>query len=228
MRIYRAQTATTGTSLYFIEERAVSTANYVDVVASDKINEPLPSLDWDAPVDTLKGLVAMPNGMMAAHSGKKLYFCEPWRPHAWPEKYSLTTDYEIVGLGAFGNSLAVLTTGVPYLVTGTTPDTMAMEKLELNYPCLSSRGIEDLGYAVVYPSTDGLVSISASGANVITNGVFTRSAWERLRPYTMFSGQRGGRYFATYSRLDAVEGVIDETMIIDPSGQQPFVIHTIS
>lgn len=223
-RIYRAQTTFSGTQLFFIAERDVSVSDFIDTVSSTAINEPLPSLDWTPPISTLKGLISLPNGNMAAFSGKEVYFCEPWRPHAWPDKYSLTCDFEIVGLGAFGGSMVVMTTGNPYIVTGTHPDSMYMEKLELNYPCLSSRGIEDLGYAVAYPSTDGLVMASQGGPQLVTSGILTREAWEKLNPNSIHSGQRNGRYYCTYQRNDAVMGLVTETIIIDTTGQQAFLI----
>ncbi|MGL1400235.1 hypothetical protein ACSTI4_24935, partial [Vibrio parahaemolyticus] len=76
---------------------------------------------YNPPPAGLRGLTAMPNGMMAAFDGKDLYFCEPYLPHAWPASYTLTTDFPIVGLGAFGTSLVVMTTGNLYLVSGTAP-----------------------------------------------------------------------------------------------------------
>lgn len=223
-RIYRAQTTLSGTLLYFIAERDISTEDFLDDIPSTAINEPLPSTDWDKPIDTLKGLIALPNGNMAAFSGKNVYFCEPWRPHAWPDKYSLTCDFDIVGLGAFGGSVVVMTTGHPYIVSGTHPDSMHMEKLELNFPCVSARGIEDLGYSVAYPSTDGLVIASSSGPQLVTAGILTREAWERLRPNTIHSGQRNGRYYCTYQRDDVSLGLVTETIIIDTTGQQPFIV----
>src|SRR5690606_7510378 len=147
-RIYRSQTGSGVTDLYFIAERPASNADFVDNIPPDAINEPLPSRLWNPPPDNLQGLTALPNGMMAGFVGKDLYFCEPYRPHAWPEAYVLTCEYEIVGLGAFGTSLVVVTKGHPYLVTGTSPDSMVMEKLELNLPCINPQSVIDLGYAV--------------------------------------------------------------------------------
>lgn len=223
-RIYRAQTSYTGTQLFFIAERAVATSDFVDNVPSNEVNEPIPSLDWDQPVSTLDGIIALPNGVMAAFSGKTLYFCEPWRPHAWPDKYSLTTDFDIVGLGAFGASVAVLTTGNPYIVSGTHPSSMVMEKMELNLPCVSARGIEDLGYAVAYPSNDGLVMVSSSGAQNVTNGLMTKQAWEKVNPWSIHSGQRDGRYFACYVKTADGAGAVLETVIFDTTREQSFVV----
>lgn len=225
-RIYRSQTSTTGTTLYFIAERAASSANFVDNVAADAFQEPLPSTTWNAPPDDLTGLVSGPNGMMAAFRGKEVYFCEPYRPHAWPETYVLTTDYPIVGLAWFGTSLAIMTTGVPYVATGTAPESMAMEKTELNLPCINARGIVDMGYSVVYPSHDGLVVVSTSGTSVVSKGLFSRDDWLRLNPQGMVAGQYNGRYFTSYSYSDANGNEQLGTFIFDLTGEQPFLIRS--
>lgn len=225
-RIYRSQTSTTGTQLYFIAERAASAADFIDNIPSESIQEALPSLEWNPPPDDLTGLVAGPNGMMAAFRGKEVYFCEPYRPHAWPEKYVLTTDYPVVGLAWFGSSLAIVTTGVPYVASGTAPEAMAMEKTELNLPCINARGIVDLGYSVAYPSHDGLVLVSNSGTSVATAGLFSRDDWLRLNPQGMVAGQYNGRYFTSYSYADVRGQEFLGSFIIDLTGQQPFLIRS--
>lgn len=226
MRIYRSQTGTSGaTGLYFIAERDYTTAAFVDNWGSHPTVEPISSVDYNTPPDELSGLIALPNGMMAGFVGKRLYFCEPYRPHAWPEQYILTTDYPIVGLGAFGSSMAVLTTGNPYVVTGSAPENMTMERLELNLPCVSARGIVDMGYAVAYPSHQGLVTISTGGAVVITGNTISRERWMELGPESFVAGQYGGRYMASYARsLNQEEdrGVI----IVDTTGEVAHVTRT--
>lgn len=227
MRIYRSQTSSSGaTSLNFIAERPYTVAPFVDNYGSNPIAEPIPSIDYNSPPAELSGIIALPNGGMAGFVGKRLYFCEPYKPHAWPEKYILTTDYPIVGLGAFGSSLVIATTGTPYVATGTAPENMTMEKLELNLPCISARGIVDLGYAVAYPSHEGLVSISSAGANVITGDTFSREKWLELGPESFIAGQYGGRYMATYAYADAAGEEQRGTLIIDTATALPFVIRT--
>lgn len=226
-RIYRSVTGASGSAaFYFVAERAASTSNFIDSVPQEKFVEPLPSLEWTPPIDTLSGLVSMPNGMMAGFSGKDLYFCEPFRPHAWPEKYSLTTDYDIVALAVYGTTLVVGTKGNPYLVSGTSPDTMVMEKLELNMPCLSSKGMIDLGYSIAYPSHDGLVVVQGGSADIATKNLLTRDQWLKFKPDEMVCGQFYGRYFASY-RYEEVDGTTHEgTAIFDLTGDQPFLIRS--
>lgn len=223
MRIYRSQTSTTGaTELYFIAERAAGVGDFID--DNLDIVEPIPSTDWNSPPDDLQGLTPLPNGMMAGFVGKKLYFCEPYYPHAWPEKYILTTDYEIVALGAFGSSVAIMTTGTPYVASGTAPENMVMEKLELNLPCVNARGVVDLGYSVAYPSHLGLVSISSNGANVVTSGILTRDQWQQMNPYSFIAGQYAGRWMSSYAYTDEVGEGKRGIIIIDLTGDQPFII----
>lgn len=225
-RIYRTQFGQSGTRPYLIAERAVSTANFTDSDPFGEILGTLPSLDYNPPPDGLKGLIALPNGVMAAFKGKSLYFSEPYKPHAWPQKYVLQTDYDIVGLGAFGASIGIMTTGVPYVASGTSPDSMLMADLELNLPCINARAIQDLGYSVAYPAKDGLVVMSDGGARVVTENVYYRDQWLRLSPSTWTSGQYDGRYFASYQYTDINGNPQEGTLIVDLSGQQPFIIRS--
>jgi len=225
MRIYRSQTSSLGvTELYFIAEREATTAPFID--DSLDISEPIPSTNYNPPPDGLSGIISLPNGMLAAFEGKRLYFCEPYIPHAWPEAYVLTTDYDIVGLGAFGSSIAIMTKGQPYVATGTAPENMVMERIETNYPCVNARGIVDLGYAIAYPSHSGLVAISNGGAQVVSTSLFTRDQWLELNPASFVAGQFAGRYMASYDYRD-IDNIRRRGMvIIDTSGSQPFLIRS--
>jgi hypothetical protein len=224
-RIYRLQSSiATGADLFFIAERSDTASNYVDSVASDDFSEVLPSSDWNQPPDTLKGLVSLPNGMMAAFVGKDLYFCEPYRPHAWPQKYVLTMDYNIVALGAYGTTIVVMTDGNPYIVVGTAPELMQQERMEINAPCINARGVVDLGYAVAYPTTDGL-AIAANGVvQIATEGLMTRNNWLRTSPGSFAAGQYSGRYFASFEYLGADDVARSGTFIFDLTASTPFML----
>lgn len=225
MRIYRSQTSALGdTTLYFIAEREASTADFLYDEKTYPMIEVIPSTDWNAPPDDLQGIVALPNGFMAAFAGKKVYFCERYRPHAWPEKYVMTVDYPVVGLGVFGSAVAVLTTGMPYVMQGTSPDSMTSQRLEVNLPCLNASSIVDLGYSVAYASTQGLVTISQGGAVVASANLLTMDQWRSMQPESFIAGQYSGRYMASYDYTDA-EGLQQRGMVIfDLSGEQPFLV----
>lgn len=224
-RIYRSQSSvSSGTDFFLIAERTASTANFTDTVAIDGFAEVLPSRDWNQPPDNLQGLIALPNGMMAGFVGKELCFCEPYFPHAWPQKYRMTMDYDIVALGAFGKTIVVATDGQPYVVAGTAPENMQQDKMERNLPCINARGMVDLGYSVAYPSHDGLVVVSNESADVATADLMTRNNWLKTSPATFVAGQFAGRYFASYEYLEANGTQRRGTFIFDLASGRPFIL----
>jgi hypothetical protein len=228
-RIYRSQSSSqSGTDLFLIAERAASNSNFSDTYLPNQFGEILPSRDWNPPPDDLKGLIAMPNGMMVGFTGKQLCFCEPFRPHAWPEKYRLTTSYEIVGLGTYASTVVAGTKGYPYVASGNSPENMIEERIEINLPCINGRGLVDLGYAVAYPSNDGLVVVSNGVARIVTDSLFTSPLWQKLSPSTVVSAQFSGRYFMSYSYTEEDMSVKSGTIIIDLSNTQPFVLRASS
>lgn len=228
LRIYRSQTSQSGqTSLHFVTEQPAPNYDgytYNDALMTNSIQEVIPSADYNQPPEDLQGGITLPNGMMAAFTGKKVYFSEPWIPHAWPEKYVLTVDYEIVGLSAFGSSLAIMTKGNPYVAQGTHPENMVMERLRVNLPCVNARSIVDLGYSVAYASTIGLVVVSASGAGIASEALFTAEQWRQMQPESFYAAQYAGRYIVAYNYL--TEGGVQAKgmMGIDLSGSTPFLI----
>lgn len=224
-RIYRSQTGTSGTYLYFIAERAASAANFIDNIAVDAFQEALPSAGWDEPPATLKGLTVMPNGMMAAFVGRSVYFCEPWRPHVWPEKYILNCDSEVVSLGSVGNVLVVMTKAHPYVMTGSHPDSMQSQKLEANFPCINARGVVDLGFSICYPSNDGLIAVGADGSvNLVTRELFRPHDWLKLSPTTAIGAQYAGAYAMFYDA--EIDGQREAGCLFVTVGTTPFLIRS--
>lgn len=225
MRIYRSATSTAGvTDLYLIGDVPVGTTLFDDTVDVLPLQEPLPSLEWDPPVDTLSGLIAMPNGMMAGFSGKEVFFCEPYRPHAWPSKYAVMVDAAVVGLVAFGSTVAVLTNRHPHILQGTHPSSMTAEKAEVDLPCLAKKSIVDMGYFGAYASTEGIVTIDNSGARLVSDKLWTQEQWRLLGPGSFVSGQASGRYVFSYDGPGAP--VQRRCGVVDLTGDQPYLIET--
>jgi hypothetical protein len=225
-RIYRSQTGQSGTYLYLIAERSAAATDYADAIAVDAFQEPLPSADWNPPPDDLAGLVAMPNGMMAGFSGRRVFFCEPFRPHAWPEKYALTCDSGIVGLASIDNALIITTEANPYIAIGATPASMQMDRIDSNWPCINARGIVDLGYATCYPTHEGLVLVQGNGGTaLVTASMFSRDDWKRLAPESMLGAQLSGRYVAFFDTVTAEGEVVAGSMAI-VTGEGAFLSRT--
>jgi hypothetical protein len=217
-RIYRA---TSGVYLY-VAQIAVATASYSDSVSAENLGEELPSLTWLPPPSTLKGLINLPGGIMAGFTGRDVYFCDPYHPHAWPVQYMQSLDFPVVGLGRMDTTLAVMTTGTPYFIQGSSPDSMVVVKSDLEQSCVSKRSIVSLNGAVLYASPDGLVSLSPNGSKIITEKYFTRTQWQTLfTPSTIYAYQHDMKYFGFYNN-----GVTSGGFIYDTSTGE-FVTHDI-
>jgi Domain of unknown function (DUF4214) len=218
-RIYRTSVGTSGTNYYFVAEIPAATPMFHDDILPENLGEILLSLTWTVPPETLTGLVAMPNGFLAGFTGQDICFSEAYYLHAWPDEYKQSVDYPIVGLSSFGQNLVVLTTGAPYMLTGSDPSSMTLQKLEFEQSCVSAKSICRLGAGVVYASPDGLAYIGPDGMNVLTDNFFTRTEWQTLNPSSILGLQHDGRYYAFYDN-----GVTRGGFILDPkSNGSPFI-----
>ena len=161
MRLYRTNSTEAGTEFQFVKEFNVSRTTR-DEVKSEDLAEVIATTTWEPPDTGMLGITSMPNGMLVGFKGKQLYFCEPYFPHAWPPEYDQAIEYEIVGLAALGNSLAVLTEGWPYIVTGSHPRNVNLRPIKINQACVNKESIATDGDRVYYASPDGLVEISVN------------------------------------------------------------------
>lgn len=198
-RIYRTITGATNVVYSFVAEIPIATTSYVDSLSVTQLGSELQTLYWTTPPAGLKGLVAMPNGILAGFEGNQIYFSEPYYPHAWPDIYALTVDYPIVGLGVYENTLVVLTTKFPYLISGVSPASMTQQKLPIPQPCISKKSIASDQYGVLYASPNGLVSLGSGTQDVVTVPLYTRDEWQELNPSTMLGMVYNNMYIGFYS-----------------------------
>lgn len=204
-RIYRA---TAGTYLY-VAELTLGVSSFPDNVLAESLGEEIPSLTWLPPPATLRGLINLPNGVMAGFVGRDVYFCDPYRPHAWPVQYMQSVDFPVVGLGRMDTTLAVLTTGVPYFIQGSSPDSMVVVKADVQQSCVSKRSIVSIGGSVLYASPDGLVLLSPGGSKLLTEQMFTRAQWQAyFRPESIHAYQQDMKYVAFYDTGSAQGGFV--------------------
>jgi hypothetical protein len=180
IRIYRTVSGVTGnTGFYKVVDLAVGTTLYTDQLSHAVVTgqTPLESTAW-AIAPSLDGIVAMPNGMLVGWNDNNLYFSENYRLHAWPSEYMITVDFPIVGLGVFGNSCVVCTTGNPYVVTGTKASSMSLQKIGEPLPCLYRGSIVSTPAGVLWATDRGLASVGPGGAGIATDGVISREDWQ--------------------------------------------------
>jgi hypothetical protein len=201
-RIYRA---VEGVYL-FVTELPAATASWTDTLSAASLGEPLPSTLWTPPKATLKGIINLPNGIIAGFDGRDVFFSEPYRPYAWPNTYIMTVDYPVVGLGRMDTTLVVLTTGVPYFIQGSAPDVMVMVKSDIEQACVSKRSIVSVGGTVLYASPDGIMVVSSGGSSMLTEGVFTRAQWQAYNPSSIQAYGHDNQYIAFCERADGSKG----------------------
>lgn len=198
-RLYRSVSTSAGTFYFKVADIALGTTTYVDTVATATLSVFLPSADWDQPNANMKGLIALPNGMMAAFFDNNLCFCEPYEPHAWPIKYRLTTDSAIVAIAAIGTSIVVATEGNPYVFTGNSPADVTSTRLDIIYPCVAKRSMVNMGFGALYASRAGLVDISQSGNDLLTKYVHYWDTWQDSFDITQLTARYyDGKYFAAH------------------------------
>lgn len=195
-RIYR----TVGTSglFLFVAEIPVATTTFDDTVTAANLGEELPTADSSPPPKNLISLISLPNGCLAGIAGNELCFSDPYMPYSWPVR----NRYSFSGVGvaavAASNSVIVLTDTFPILYTGSDPEVMSGSTLETYAPCVSKRGVVDVGGGALYPSFDGLWLVSTQQVDCVTRKTFREEEWTLLNPATFDAAFHDGQYYAAY------------------------------
>jgi hypothetical protein len=211
-RIYRAVSGTSSTIYLKVADVAIGTASYSDTKTAAQLGGALESSNYNPPPSDLQGISSMANGILVGFRENEIYFSEPYVPHAWPAEYSLTVEYPIVGIGCFGESVVVTTQGNPFVISGSTPQSMSQAKIPLFEPCVSKRSIVSDDTGVMYASPNGIVKIAQGFAGLATNGLFTRDEWQRKKPATMLGAILDGAYYLFWE--DITTG-IQRCLILD-------------
>lgn len=202
-RVYRTNSTEAGTEFQFVGEVgtgsvAKPTTQFVDSVIDSLLGEAMESTTWFPPVTGMEGIITMPNGMLVGFKGKTVFFSEPYSPHAWPPEYDQAVNFDIVGIAAMGNSVVVVTKGIPYIITGSHPRSMNVRPFKLNQSCLNKESIASDGDKVYYASPDGLVEISVNGAALVTDPYTRKEEWASYSPSTMVGEFHDGKYFGFF------------------------------
>ena len=222
VRVYRTSTGSTATDYQLVTltlsdgtkttDAPIGSTNVKDATSSAELAEVCPSSEWDAPPTGLLGLVNLPNGITVGFKDNTVYFSESYRPYTFPEAYTQTVEFPVVGLGVIGATLVVLTRGNPYVMQGIDPSAISVQKLDVQQACVSKRSIVSMGYGVLYASPDGIVLVDGNGARVITKDLFTVREWRATLPETLTCCQYDGQYYG----FRATGG-----FILDPNNGNP-------
>lgn len=194
-RLYRSVTSAGVGEFMLVAEIPIAQNEYVD--SAREVNGPvLETWEYDVPPENMQGICQMANGICAGFAGNEVMFSAAYLPYAWPEGFRGTTEHEIVGIAAIGTSLVVATKGYPYVFSGVTPDAVTGHKLSVEQSCVNGTSLVVLNGMAMYASPDGLVVVSADGAQVATEQLIDRDSWQTFKPHTLKAVSVEGLYVA--------------------------------
>ncbi len=205
-RIYRTS-GDTG-EFFFVDQVPLAQLGYVDQVLTSQLGDVLSTIEYFPPPSGFKGLTMLANGIVAGYVENTIYFSEPYLPYAYPPRYQVSTEFDIVALAAIQSSLVVLTNGSPYIYTGVSPDAMSEDKLAINQACVSARSVVNIGNAIVYASPDGLVGITPGKAQLLTELTLTKEKWTQYQPETIHAYFYENQYIGFYGDSQTGGGFI--------------------
>ena len=178
-----------------------SSYNFTDDFLVSGLSRVLDSEDNDPPPTGMKGIRAAHNNILIGFFDNQLCFSFPDKPHAWPERFRLTFDSDIVAIEPIQGFILVLTKEYPYQISGNDPATMVSARIDTLYPCLAKKSVVNMGFAVVWATHGGLASYSPSGGiDLITKFVHDWDTWTTaLDPATLIGHYHEGKYFGSHS-----------------------------
>ena len=206
IRIYRTVTSDTATTFHLLAELTLPTVVYADTMTGAVLaaKAELESQDWSPPPDDLYGWTLMPNGFLAGWRGNQfseVWFSVPFRPHAWPAKYTLTVEYPIVGCGVTNQTLVVCTEAYPVTMQGVNPQYISVNKLINHEPCASRGSIVSGPEGVYYASPNGLILVIPGQAENITKGIISKKDWQQLLNVPRLRAARLGMAYFAYGTV---------------------------
>jgi hypothetical protein len=200
-RIYRTVSGVGGSTTYFfVADVPVAQLIYLDKIEDTVVSAGaiLQSYLWTPPPEDLEGMALMPNGIICGWRKNEVWFCEPYRPHAWPTSYTVSVEYPIIGIGVIGQSAIICTTGNPYTISGINPASMAVSRIASYEPCLSRGSIISGQSGVLYASPNGLALAIPGQVTVVTENLINHDQWLDYGNYLQLSTLRAATFSGGY------------------------------
>lgn len=196
-RLYRSVSGGGMADFLLVADLPIATVTYTDKKTGGELGPVLETYDYTMPPDKMRGICQMANGICAGFIGNAVLFSEPFLPYAWPDKYKMTTEHDIVAIAAIDTALIVGTKGFPYLFQGASPSAITGQKLSsVQQACISAASMVALDGMVLYASPDGLVGVGGDGATLVTEAIITREQWQAMKPETLRAWYSEGKYVA--------------------------------
>lgn len=169
------------------------TYTFTDDVLDEDLGDAPESTYWSCP-EKLEGIVSLRNGIFAAFYKNTVYFSVAYQGHAWPLSYAIPLDFDIVGLGCFGNTLVICTTASTFLCVVSNPANTILIPLQEANACISKKSIVSLQESVIYATEFGLVRITNNGVQQLTTSIFSERSWRNYNPATITACGWQGKY----------------------------------
>ena len=187
-----------------------------DVLDADLLSV-FPKTNFDPPPSGLSNLISLANGSFAGFIGNKVYFSEPYYPHAYPTDYIISVDFAIVGMANDKNVVTVVGPGKPYVLYGNHPSTMSRIRGSDIMPCPNIRGIVSGSGGSFFVTRQGIIFSDGTKFTNITESLMTI---DDLADYTFSS-------LALYwydGKLFAFDSVGGKGFIIDFASQNKSLV----
>lgn len=178
-----------------------SSHNFTDDFAVSGLTTVVASENYDKPNSNMIGLTNYHRNMLVGFFDNQLCISFPDKPHAWPEKFRQTLDSDIVGIAVSGGYILALTESFPYIISGNSPESMSVVRIDANYPCLSKQSIVNVGLqGVMWATHGGLASWrSGSGLNIMTAALHDWDTWgDYVDPSTIVGHYYNDKYFGSH------------------------------
>lgn len=163
-----------------------------DFRRADELGEPLATQNYYPPPRYGEGLGAKPQGLCQMHNGMHAFFegsnvwlSEPYLPYAYDPSAVQTLPFEVVAICPTENYLFVTTKGDPFILTGSTPQTITNRRVVAPsmQSGVSKNSVVATGDGIVYASRDGLVRSNGAVASMeLSSSLFSRKAWTDYWP----------------------------------------------
>lgn len=199
--IWRLVTGSDGTTVYqLVDSIPLAQADYLDTKTDADLEEDILESDgWDLPATDGHSVVAAANGITFLAAKNQIFPSPVNYPHAYPQLWAKNCDFQVVGLATIAADVYAITQGPVYLVTGSEPSALSMEKRPNSYGCTSKRSIAlwpTVG--VVYACAYGLAYVNAQSEGLLTKGLVSEREWSTFGPESITGIVYEGLYIGFY------------------------------
>lgn len=184
---------------HLVGEFPAAVAGFTDILPNIDVGESLTTMAFAPPPEDLAHLAAEPNGtQLAGAAGRDIWFCEPHEFHAWPDKYRLRLDDNVVAITWTDTGLYVATDGHPYWIAPQSNELGEREVFRMAepMPCVSQRSMTPLpGGGALYASHSGLALLLGRQCQRVSHAYWSNDDFAALRPETLIAIVHEGQWF---------------------------------